>query len=96
MGDIFFDLGNFAVQHDFNDEQDELLLQAYFGSPIDSQRAHQKLMKIMSDLREAMWAQVQRGVSKLDFDYAGYGQKYFERFETSTSGSNYMEWLHAM
>jgi thiamine kinase-like enzyme len=86
MGDIFFDLGNFAVQHDFNDEQDEILLKSYFGSPTDSQRAHQKLMKIMSDLREAMWAQVQRGVSRL-------GQKYFDRFEASTSGSEYQKWL---
>jgi len=95
MGDIFFDLGNFAIQHDFNDEQDEILLQAYFGNPTDSQRAHQKLMKIMSDLREAMWAQVQRGVSQLDFDYASYGQKYFDRFEANTSGSDYTNWLRA-
>ena len=36
-----------------------MLLQAYFTTPNDSQRAHQKLMKIMSDMREAMWAQVQ-------------------------------------
>lgn len=93
MGDIFFDLGNFAVQHDFNDEQDEILLKAYFGSPSDSQRAHQKLMKIMSDLREAMWSLVQMGVSKLDFDYAGYGRKYFERFKESTSGMQYQDWL---
>lgn len=93
MGDIFFDLGNFAIQHEFNDEQDEILLKAYFGNPTDSQRAHQKLMKIMSDLREAMWAQVQRGVSQLDFDYEGYGQKYFERFEANTSGSEFQRWL---
>ena len=96
MGDIFFDLGNFAIQHEFNDEQDEILLRAYFGNPTDSQRAYQKLMKIMSDLREAMWSQVQIGVSQLDFDYAGYGQKYFERFEASTSGSDYANWLHAI
>ncbi len=96
MGDIFFDLGNFAIQHEFNDEQDEILLKAYFGDPTDSQRAHQKLMKIMSDLREAMWAQVQRGVSQLDFDYEGYGQKYFERFEASTSGRDYNYWLRAV
>jgi len=95
-GDIFFDLGNFAIQHEFNDEQDELLLKAYFGHLTDSQRAHQKLMKIMSDLREAMWAQVQRGVSKLDFDYEGYGQKYFDRFESITSGSDYQDWLKAV
>jgi thiamine kinase-like enzyme len=49
MGDIFFDLGNFAVQHEFSDEHDEILLKAYFGQPTDSQRARQKLMKIMSD-----------------------------------------------
>ncbi len=96
MGDIFFDLGNFAIQHEFNDEQDEVLLKTYFGNPTDSQRAHQKLMKIMSDLREAMWAQVQRGVSKLDFDYEGYGQKYFDRFEANTSGSDFQDWLKSV
>jgi len=96
MGDIFFDLGNFAVQHEFNDGQDETLLKIYFGSPTDSQRAHQKLMKIMSDLRESMWAMVQLGVSKLDFDYAGYVQKYFDRFEASVTNSIYSEWLRAI
>lgn len=96
MGDIFFDLGNFAIQHEFNDDQDEILLRAYFGTPTDSQRSHQKLMKIMSDLREAMWAQVQRGVSQLDFDYEGYGQKYFDRFENSVSSSDYTNWLRAV
>jgi thiamine kinase-like enzyme len=93
MGDIFFDLGNFAVQHEFTVEQDDILLYAYFGEVTDSQRAHLKLMKIMSDLREAMWSQVQIGVSQLDFDYAGYGQKYFDRFEENTSGSDYQNWL---
>ena len=93
MGDIFFDLGNFAVQHEFNDEQDEILLRAYFGEVTDSQRAHLKLMKIMSDLREAMWGMVQVGVSKLDFDYVGYAQKYFDRYEASVSGADYQRWL---
>lgn len=96
MGDIFFDLGNFAVQHEFTVEQDDILLYEYFGTPTDSQRAHQKLMKIMSDLREAMWAQVQIGVSQLDFDYRGYGQKYFERFEANTNGSDYTNWIRAV
>src|SRR6185503_11570213 len=96
MGDIFFDLGNFAIQHEFNDEQDEFLLRAYFGHPTDSHRAHLKLMKIMSDLREAMWGMVQVGVSKLDFDYVGYAQKYFERYQASTSGAEYQNWLGAV
>ena len=95
MGDIFFDLGNFAIQHEFNDEQDEILLKIYFGSPTDSQRAHQKLMKIMSDLRESMWGMVQLGVSKLDFDYAGYAQKYFDRFEETVTRPIFSDWLRA-
>jgi thiamine kinase-like enzyme len=96
IGDIFFDLGNFAVQHDFNDEQDEILLKAYFGVATDSQRAHLKLMKIMSDLRESMWGMVQLGVSKLDFDYAGYAQKYFDRFEAGVTQPIYKNWLSAV
>jgi len=93
MGDIFFDLGNFAVQHEFNDEQDGILLRVYFGEPTDSHRAHLKLMKVMSDLREAMWGMVQVGVSKLDFDYVGYAQEYFDRYEANVSGSEYQRWL---
>jgi hypothetical protein len=50
-------------------------------------------MKIMSDLREAMWGVVQVGVSKLDFDYVGYAQKYFDRFEASVSRDEYQRWL---
>lgn len=93
MGDLFFDLGNFAVQHEFNEEQDEILLYEYFGQPAVAHRARLKLMKIMSDLREAMWGMVQVGISKLDFDYAGYAGKYFDRFETAMEGKTYQEWL---
>ncbi len=93
MGDIFFDLGNFAVQHEFNPEQDATLLRAYFGEPTPSHQARLGLMKIMSDLREAMWGVVQQGVSKLDFDYTGYAHKYFDRFETATKGATYSHWL---
>ena len=78
---------------DSNNEKDEILLRAYFGEPTDSQRAHLKLMKIMSDLREAMWGMVQVGVSKLDFDYVGYAEKYFARFEASVKGNEYQSWL---
>jgi thiamine kinase-like enzyme len=93
MGDIFFDLGNFAAQHGFTEEQDEILLREYFGQPTAAHRARLKLMKIMSDLREAMWGMVQVGVSKLEFDYVGYARKYFERFETAAGGPDYAEWL---
>jgi thiamine kinase-like enzyme len=93
MGDLFFDLGNFAVQHEFNEEQDDILLHEYFGQPAPAHRARLKLMKIMSDLREAMWGMVQVGISTLDFDYVGYGQKYFDRFEAAVRDAGYQRWL---
>lgn len=93
MGDIYFDLGNFAVQHHFDDGQDEDLLSAYFGSPTNSRRARLKLMKIMSDLREAMWGMVQAGVSTLDFDYLGYGRNYFDRFNSAVRHSGFSQLL---
>ena len=71
-------------------------MNSYFDSPTDSQRARQKLMKIISDLRESMWGMVQLGISKLDFDYAGYAQKYFERFESNTNSAEFANWLHAL
>jgi len=93
MGDLFFDLGNFAVQHEFNDEQDAILLHEYFGQPTPAHHIRLKLMKVMSDLREAMWGMVQVGVSKLEFDYVGYARKYFERFESGVKQGEYARWL---
>ena len=31
MGDPFFDLGNFSINHELTPEQDEILLRAYDG-----------------------------------------------------------------
>lgn len=93
MDDPFFDLANFSAQHGFNEEQDAQVLGAYFGTVTKAQLARQKLMKIMSDMREAFWAMVQCNVSQIEFDYVGYGQKYFERIEEAARQSSYRKWL---
>ena len=36
MGDRWFDLGNFAVNNELDDEQEAQLLEAYFGEPPDA------------------------------------------------------------
>jgi thiamine kinase-like enzyme len=79
MGDRFFDLANFSVNHELDDEENELLLEAYFGEVVDEHRHHLRDMRFMSDFREAMWGVVQQGISKLDFDYVDYAQKHFAR-----------------
>ena len=80
MGDRWFDLGNFAVNNELDERQEEQLLEAYFGEPPDERRrATLKLFRFMSDFREAMWGVVQTSVSELDFDFAGYADEHFER-----------------
>ena len=58
MGDVFFDLANLSRHHDFSETQDVLLLQAYFGQATPQRLARLRLMRVASDLREAI---MQRG-----------------------------------
>ena len=79
MGDRFFDLANFSVNHELSEAESDSLLHAYFGQVTDEAREHLRLMRFMSDFREAMWGVVQQGISKLDFDYEDYASRHFER-----------------
>ena len=79
-GDRYFDLGNFAVNNELDEAGEAELLAAYFESPASERRlAALRLMRFMSDFREAMWGAVQSTISDLDFDFAGYCEKHFER-----------------
>jgi thiamine kinase-like enzyme len=93
MGTVFFDLANFSVNHGFDDATDEALLQEYFGEVTDPRRARLKLMRIMSDFREAMWGVVQQGISTLDFDYVDYAERHFARCLRNTKDDRCHEWL---
>jgi thiamine kinase-like enzyme len=94
MGDRFFDLGNFAVNNELGDPDEERLLHAYFGEPATGRRrAALKLFRFMSDLREAMWGVVQSSVSELDFDFHAYAGKHFERLAETRSDPRFRTWL---
>jgi thiamine kinase-like enzyme len=93
MGDPVFDLANFSVHHEFTDEQDRWLLEFYFGGVSAENWARIKLLKVISDFREAMWAMVQIGISKLDFDFRNYANTYFARTEHGMQGKKWQEWL---
>jgi thiamine kinase-like enzyme len=96
MGDRWFDLGNFAVNNDLDDEQEAQLLEAYFDEPPDDRRhATLKLFRFMSDFREAMWGVVQCGVSELDFDFREYAQKHFDRLEKARQDPRFEGWIEA-
>jgi thiamine kinase-like enzyme len=94
MGDRWFDLGNFAVNNELDDDQEAQLLEAYFGEPpTDGHRATLKLFRFMSDFREAMWGVVQAGVSELDFDFRHYAQKHFDRLEAARTDPRFEGWI---
>ena len=76
MGDIYFDLANFAVNNGLPAEETAELLHAYFGERRRPQ--HERaltLMRFMSDFREAMWGVVQQALSDLDFDFRAYAER---------------------
>jgi thiamine kinase-like enzyme len=93
MGDPFFDLANFAAHHKLTDEEERYFLSCYFDQVSEKHWAGLKVMKILSDFREAMWAVVQIGISTLDFDYRGYADKHFERMTQNINDPRWGQWL---
>ena len=79
MGDPFFDLGNFSINHELTEAQDRILLEAYDGEVRPPRLARLTLMRVVSDFREAMWGVLQQGLSSLDVDFVEYASSRFER-----------------
>jgi thiamine kinase-like enzyme len=95
MGDRFFDFGNFAVNHQLGEGDERILLEAYFGAVSPRAHARLRLMRVMSDFREAMWGVVQQGISALEVDFGGYAARHFDRLLRAVEDPRYREWLSA-
>jgi thiamine kinase-like enzyme len=95
MGDPFFDLGNLSINNALSEDAQERVLARYFGAPTDANRSRLKLMRIMSDFREAMWGVVQQGLSTLDIDYVAYAQTHFDRLSMTMADPSFDDWLDA-
>ena len=90
MGDVFFDLANFTVNHGLDADERRAFLEAYFGTISPADEHALELMRYMSDFREAMWGVVQGAVSELDFDFAGYAAEHFERLERTAASAPFL------
>jgi thiamine kinase-like enzyme len=93
MGDPFFDLANFAVNHELDANGRAALLVAYAGEVDGDDVATLDLMRFMSDFREAMWGVVQGVVSELDFDFDGYAAQHFERMQHTAAEPGFQRGL---
>jgi thiamine kinase-like enzyme len=80
MGERFFDLGNLAANHCFTEVQERLLLELYFGRVNRDDLHRLRLMRLVSDMREALWGFLQAGISNLNFDFMSYGCRHLDRF----------------
>ena len=95
MGDRFFDLANFSINHELGDDERGALLLAYRGDIRGDDVAALELMRFMSDFREAMWGVVQRAVSTLDFDFDAYASEHFGRLERTAAEPTFRAALEA-
>jgi thiamine kinase-like enzyme len=95
MGDRYFDLGNLSINNGFGEDDDRALLAAYWDEPCSDRRfAALRLMRAMSDVREALWGTVQSAISELDFDFAGYAERHLRRLAQTTADPRFESWLH--
>jgi thiamine kinase-like enzyme len=74
MSDPFFDLANASVNNGFPEDAEITLLRHYVGDVSDPVVSTLHVMKIVSELREAMWGVVQMAISSLEVDFTTYAR----------------------
>jgi thiamine kinase-like enzyme len=91
MGDPYFDLGNLAANGEMDAAEERRLLNLYGEGATPRALARLGLMRLLSDLREAMWGLVQVGVSRLPFDFAAYAARHVARVaERATHATSWL------
>jgi thiamine kinase-like enzyme len=94
MNDALFDLANLSVNCAFDAAADVRLLDAYDGDVSPQRLARLSLMKVISELREGMWAVVQQAISTLDdVDFAAYARDRLEHCAELAATPAFAGWL---
>jgi thiamine kinase-like enzyme len=93
MNERFFDLGNLSVNCGLDDAGDEVMIRSYVGSVDRTAWARVQLMKVMSELREGMWAVVQQAISTLDTDFVAYADERLQSCESLARAPQFPAWL---
>ncbi|MDP6794029.1 MAG: phosphotransferase [Verrucomicrobiota bacterium] len=94
MGHPYVDLGNCAVNFCMDETACTIFMESYLGrEPSAAEMAQLHLLRVLSDLREAMWSYVQIGISTLDVDFHAYGMKHLDRFLQNAKSTELQTWL---
>ena len=78
-----FDLGGLASNSELSADQEDWVLERYFGRRDDDLHRRFAAMKCASLLRETLWSMVSEKTSRIDFDYPAYTATNLERFSAS-------------
>jgi len=93
MGDVCFDLANLAMNHSTGDADDHALLAAYFGEVPPDRLARLKLLKIVAELRDAMWYFVALNVSTDTTGFIERAGVHLERCRAAIADPRVAGWL---
>ena len=97
MGDPFVDLGNCAANFCMDDATCFIFMESYLGRrPSENDISQLHLLRVLSDLREALWSYVQVGVSSLDVDFNAYGIKHLNRFLLNCKSDNFTACIQSL
>jgi thiamine kinase-like enzyme len=94
MNHAVFDLANLSVNCDFDAAAERRLLEAYDGDVSTRRLAEMALMKVMSEMREGMWAVVQQAISTLTHvDFGDYAATRLEHCRELCADERFGTWL---
>ena len=94
-GDPAFELGNTCRELDYDPGQIQELCQAYFGAAPDSLLGRVRLHMIVSDVGWALWAAIQRAISRISFDFSAYGAARWTRAGIAMDSADFPRWIGA-
>lgn len=88
-----FELGDFSVEQGFDEEEDTLIIETYFGKFDEQKFARMNIYKYMADILWTLWAVIQNHLSSLYFDYWNYGLARFHRAMNAFNTEAFHNWL---
>ena len=87
LNDPMWDLGTYSCECGFNDDQNNLFLNTYFGKePTEEQRFRFISYRVLCDFIWSMWGLYQGKTSgNADFDFAAYSNNRYQRYLSRAS-----------
>lgn len=76
------DLANLSKNNDFNEEEDNFILEEYFGNTVQELSKHQfQELKCASILKSVLWGMISEIFSEKIFDYKSFTEKTYDRYK---------------